>query len=652
MRRAASAGTRTKHRGSAMPVVLAMAVGVGALAAGFSAQNLREHQRERWERNRQRAYLTAWSNLENVVSIVNASPYDASSRNQAIQQAVARGGRFVDRDGHELDVRAEEVAGAPGFFRLTSDASVEDADARVSALVRERRSFADFNWFVDRHDLGFAGGRTLAEAPRGAIHSNRGLKFYFPERWFRDAVTAVDGFSYEAGATSDTTHLRGMFSASAAPVTGLMEVEPASFAGRADCILSLAAADDFARMRLRGTEVEVEHWKEGRWETQMVPEQVAVNRVESRQVEQYRQVTRDATIEVPVYETRGEWQTVQVPESVLVQAAWTESVTETVNVPVQVWVPDSGGSGGDGALGGGGASGHWETHYEPQQVTRTVEHPAVYDTRYHEETRYVDVQVQIGVRTEHTTITENVPYSPAQYETVQTEVFDHYESQLVPHQVWIPPYLVDTRTVGSTGTIYVAGRVELVATSGDGSVTEAHWLDGSLTIAAGGDIVVQDSIRYAKRDANGVLQTAYVNGTAEDQPYQPNPQYHGASVLGLVAGNDVILDSALPDRTEINAAMLARNGEVRVAGVDVTDDGTIREADGGFVKSSMRRLGAVISSRRPCTAFVDGGSNVTRGFRAGSSVYDLRMRTTPPRGFPTLSRPHVLAAVVSGREVN
>jgi hypothetical protein len=175
-------------------------------------------------------------------------------------------------------------------------------------------------------------------------------------------------------------------------------------------------------------------------------------------------------------------------------------------------------------------------------------------------------------------------------------------------------------------------------------------LDGSLTIASADDIFIRDSIVYGHRDTNGVLQTAYLNGADKDLPYAPNTNYTGASVLGLLANDRIEYQSQMPDQSEVNATMLAKNGQVAVDGVSISSDGTVYEdGSGGFVKSSLRRLGGIVSNRRPVSSYVNGGNAVTRGFVHGKSVFDVRQRTAPPRGFPTLNRPRMLAMVM--REV-
>ncbi len=82
-----------------------------ASAAGYTSQVWREHQRERFERDKQQAYFDAWAQMEVVASMLKASTYDGGGRNLAIQQAVTRADRtFIDRDHPDAGgVHAGEV---------------------------------------------------------------------------------------------------------------------------------------------------------------------------------------------------------------------------------------------------------------------------------------------------------------------------------------------------------------------------------------------------------------------------------------------------------------------------------------------------------------------------------------------------------------
>jgi hypothetical protein len=183
---------------------------------------------------------------------------------------------------------------------------------------------------------------------------------------------------------------------------------------------------------------------------------------------------------------------------------------------------------------------------------------------------------------------------------------------------------------------------------------DVQTLQGALTIASNDDVRIRESIVYAAPDAAGAWQTAFLNGADRTKEYQANPAYTGASVLGIIARNDVEVRSDVPDQCEIDGTILARDGEFRVRGVNVasatTGDAVVTTTSGGFVKMSLRRLGGVISNQRPVTTYVDSGNAVTRGFVFTKSVYDSRLRVNPPFGFPTLNRPRVVATII--REIN
>ena len=112
---------------------------------------------------------------------------------------------------------------------------------------------------------------------------------------------------------------------------------------------------------------------------------------------------------------------------------------------------------------------------------------------------------------------------------------------------------------------------------------------------------------------------------------------------GAHGEDDIEYNHHIPNRAEVNATMLAKGGHVRVEGVHVHSDGEVHEESGGFVNMSLRRLGGIISNERPVSAFIDSNNAVTRGFIYGKSVFDRRQLVNPPRGFPTLNRPRLVA---------
>jgi hypothetical protein len=620
---------QNKQKGSALPVVLALGLGVTALASAYALRTTRERGREQMHRYSTEALYTAFAQMEVVSSMINASPYDGTGANACLQSAlISSGQQFIDRDGWPTGVTITEVGGAgSGLFELWSSATVRGQTRKVSALVRERQSFADFNYFVSSQSLGIAGGEVGAfpypDAPEGSIHTNDQLVFYFPDRHFRDAVTAVNGFDYTAGAvgTSDpggtNTHLHGPSNDSADAITGLVDVDPASFAGRPDNLLSIAGdpALTYAKVWLQETQVVVEHWQKGF---------LQVGDPVPTWIDDYNY---GAPYDVQVADYGWVDQSVWT----LVTPAYTQSAPDWRWGPwYQVWIAGGGGDATSGD-GGSGGVGYWEWTRDWVYSTVTIRDYAndVY--------AYVDTPVWTDLGTTHT-------------ESRQDRIapFGHYEDQ--PSQTWISEHMVASHTVGSSGTIYVEGDVFLEPSHAGTHGNDVHVLDGSLTIASADDILIRDSIVYGKRDGSNVLQTAYLNGNDKDLPYIPNTDYTGSSVLGLLAADRIEYQSHMPSQSEVNATMLAKSAQVAVDGVSVASDGTVSpQSSGAFVKQSLRRLGGIVSNKRPVSSYVDSNNAVTRGFVHGKSVFDVRQRVAPPRGFPTLNRPRMLAMVL--REV-
>lgn len=658
-----SRGGRSSSRGSALPAILSLSVGVGALASGFAVQTHREHDRARFDRDRSQAYLDAWAQMEVVTDIVNSSPYDAGTgQNVALTQAAARGDRqFIDHDGYPTGVICEQDGPAAGFYRLTSTANIRDARCRITALVRSRQSFADFDYFVNSHDMGISGGLDASsrhiDAPDGDIHSNKKLLFYFPDRHFIKPVTAVEGFSFVSGAVGPAdpdgnprnNWMWGPTNDAANAVSGLTTVDLTTFGARADNVLNLDGPWDYAKVKLKGATARVEHWQKGHNETQTVTQMQEQFHTEYVQQEKLKKVTTTTQVTVPVYQDQQVWVYGPVATQTLVSAAWTETVSDTRTVATQVWV-DGGGGGATGGGGGSGGVGYWQTVYVEEPYTYTVNHPAVYNTTWSNQWHWETQRVQTGTTTQNQTVTSWVSYSPPQYNTVAVQVSDGFVPVEVQQTVWIPDTRVQTVDVAATGTIFVNGRVEFLPMSTGSDGFDVQTLDGSLTIASNDNVRIRESIVYAKKDASNVWQKAYLNGNDRTKEFIPNPDYKGSSVLGIIAKNDVEIWGDVPDQAEIDGTLMARDGEFRARGINVASNGTVSTTSGGFVKMSLRRLGGVISNQRPVTTYVDSSNAVTRGFVYTKSVYDTRQRTNPPRGFPTLNRPKVLATLI--REIN
>jgi hypothetical protein len=317
-------------------------MGVTALASGYAMRAERERSREASHRYSTEALYSAFAQMELVSSMINASSYDAGGANECLRNALARAdGQFIDHDGWATNVTVVDggTAGA-GMYELWSEATVKGQTRRVSALVRERQSFADFNYFVSSHPLGIAGGQDgtfpYADAPEGSIHSNDEIVFYFPQRHFRDPVTAVGGFDYTAGAVGPSdplgtnTHFHGPANDSADPITGLTDVDPLSFAGRTDNLLSVNGdpAIDYAKVWLEEDQVVLEHWQRGYLEVgPPVPTWVD-----------------DWNYGAPYQVTVNDWGWVNQPIWTLVTQAWMDSAPYWHWGPwYQAWIDGGGG---------------------------------------------------------------------------------------------------------------------------------------------------------------------------------------------------------------------------------------------------------------------------------------------------------------------
>ena len=133
----------------------------------------------------------------------------------AEEQGVTHYACTGDVVGYNADPKAclQKIRGRPiedvdpfnasdGYFVLEATGAVGGGFQMVSALVRETRPFSSYVFFQDLHTLGVSG------APRGMMHANDNLAFYFPDGRYLDSVASVNGFSFRAGATTDNTLIR------------------------------------------------------------------------------------------------------------------------------------------------------------------------------------------------------------------------------------------------------------------------------------------------------------------------------------------------------------------------------------------------------------------------------------------------------------
>lgn len=650
-----SPSSEGSEAGTVLPVVLFVTMSVGALAMAHLTAVVAENRKIRAEVYAQRAQALADAELELAKNIINSAPYDGADKNTALLAAVEANPPLVPGSL----AQAESLGG--DWYVVTAIGSYQGMSRRAQAFVRTRTPLTSYNYFVMEHKLGISG------SPRGRIHSNDKIQFYFPWGTFRDEISAVNGFEFLAGATPANTRFLGQHNENSAERDLLGTNTIADLASIAETMRvddqTLIAEVEFqgsqTEVRLFTPETTIQVPREttrrvfSHYEYADVEQQVAVYRDEIVQIEQPVYEQRPYTVQVsePVYE----YEEYQVVRNVPIYE-W-QDITSTYQAPVyayrdvertetrQRWVedppPQNGGEATGTDLSGTAAvPGHWESY----QVTVIVNER--YISHYESRTRTDRIRVQIGTqevtetRTRRiqtgTTIREVTQYQTVQVGTVLVDatrrVFSHYDTVTLQRQipiyidvpvtvydtVVIPEQLVETRVVPTTGIVYLAGPIRSV----QGQV------NGRLTLVTNSTARVTDSIQYVDSDGRLRMQ----NGTDTTRPYEANPEYQGRSALAILANGDVRYGVEVPSHIEINASLISVNGMVGFEGLSVGDDGstvTFQRApgttDSDYHKESIRRLGGIVTRKRPISTHIDGHNQLIAGFRRGASMMDRKL---------------------------
>ena len=503
---------RAGERGTILVVVLFLASAIAALAAISSSAVVTNSRTQKSLEDETLAYNEAYAQLQVALNVVNTSAYNAENQNVELLDAVngVYGGTAGDEipdverwledpeaitHGHVrgTDVRVyrgrdyiQRLAALRGetptevdpdgesdsYYVLEAAGRAGDTVRLVSALVRENEPFSSFVFFQNRHILGVSG------APRGLIHSNGRISFYFPNGSYVDAVSAVNGFMYDAGATPDNTSL-----SSANPEATTINLEQVDFAQlktKADLYVGTDGLDAEIRLYSNGR-LRVKQYTRPRWEdveyswtgdvltgyeTRTVTEIQSVE-VGTMQEERTRQVqtgttTETYSVDVPVYETRQETRTNTTPiyEDQEVELTRQVPIYETQTVTRTRWVEvfqpyETDAGGGTAVGGGGGVAGEYvwvqEEYQNEEEVI--VDYRTETDTEIQSvqtgtltDTYTVDVQVQVG------TVQEERFRDVAVYETeTYTVEVPVYEDQEVQLDRDFPVYETQTITWTPTG---------------------------------------------------------------------------------------------------------------------------------------------------------------------------------------------------------
>ena len=724
------------EKGAMLFVVLFIAAAIAALAAISSSRVVTETRSQKALEEESLAYNEAYSQLQLAMNVVNTSAYTDENKNIQLRDAMlgdfggtAGGetasteawlqdpagvfhGRIQGTDvrcytGRDYLQRLAQLKGetvgdvdpdgeSASYFVLEAAGRAGDTLRLVSALVRENEPFSSFVFFQNRHPLGLSG------SPRGLVHSNDTIEFYFPNGSYVDSVSAVNGFSYEAGATPGNTNI-----ATANPEAESISLTAVDFAvlkTKADTFVGTTGLDAeilfLANGQMQIREFTPPHFEDVEyswtgdvligWTTETVTEIQSVqvgttSEARTRQIiTGYTTVTYYVDVPVyedqvvtksrvdPVYEDQLVEKTRQVPIYEL------QTVTKTRWVEVFVPYDDGTDSGGGTAVGGGGGvAGEYVWVEESYQTEENVL------IGYNTETYYETEQVQVGTTTVTWTETVQVQVGTVSEERTrddpiyETETYyvdvPVYEDQSVDVQQDVPVYETQTTTwtvreffaptfVGpetninlgdAANTIYIDGRITKI--SGD--------INGRVTVIANEQVRITGSLRYV--DDGGDL--AMLNGDDYTQSYQRNEAYDGNSVLGLIARDDVLYVKAMPSSAEINATLMSATGRVGIEGFAIDEYGeptkdwrygmTAAENEKAdayeqtiyhthrFVKDSLRRIGGIISNDRILETYIlprdDGTSYVDAGFKRGSMRFDFNLMFNPPPNFVEVPRPVV-----------
>jgi hypothetical protein len=644
------------EEGFTLVILLVVMVTIGGLVTAHLGE-VRSDQRKIMTRiYASRAQERAFGELERAKNIVNASPY-FNDQNTALKAAVLSSPPYIPG----TEVAVEKVGGPTSeWYTLKASGEFMGITRRAQIFVRQRSPVSAFNFFVVDHPLGISG------APRGAIHSNKTVDFYFPWGTFRDQVTASEGFNFKAGATPVNTRLWGQNDAHA-PKQNIMD--GISVTDLKSKPTTLKVVDNLvAEIRFLGKNTQVklfqpafqkqvqktgQKWVFDKMVTETWTEQVEVNRTEFYNVTEdvFKDTVQTWTEQKKVYrDVQENYQKTQnvytdITETYTVQEPIYEKKWVTIQQIEKVWVENPPPSlkdieGGFSVGGQQAATGHWENISKNTQVLRDilVGHKPVVKTR----TKKVKTGTQVVTKTRTVQVFDhfvNVQKSKVVKVKIGTkvvqksrQVFDHYKtvtkSRNVPkyrqeayqYMDWVnvAEKLARTQVVPTKGVLYFEKMIRKI----QGKV------EGQVSVASNDRVQITDSIQY--HDANN--NTRMLNGLDKTKRYQFNPAYRGKSILGIMSRNDITYSRNIPASIEINASLISTEGKVSMEGISVNNDGTqvgISNSAAAhpnlYVKDSIRRLGGIVSRKRPVATYVDSSNNVGCGFKEGVSIMDRNM---------------------------
>lgn len=585
------------ERGSALVIAVLLMLAIASLSIAHLTKVLAEQQKLRMRDAMVRATALADGEIERAKNIVNAAPY-AAGQNTALTAAVTASDHFVPG----TTVQVERLGPVDGdLFLLTATCRFGGAVRTAQACVSQATPVTGYNLYSN--DTVATSGR-----PRGDIHSNHSIEFWYPDGLFEDAVEAAAGFSFRGGASPANTTFADRHDEAIAPTDLLDKVSISAIGDRTDNTLTVKD-DLIAEVEFQGPHTAVKLFEPAR--TIEVPVTLTrrifdhydtVHRTGQNAV--YRDETYTET--VADYEARSVSGMVDVPE----YSTRTVTITENVQVWIESPPPGGAGSGGVEPSGGGGSVGHWET----RTVTRDVQE--TYVSGWHQEMSTWTEWVQTGTHPEVRTRSVFDHWEAVEWDE-QVPIYRDEEYAAIETQT-VPERYVRTETIPTRGVLYVEKLIRSVK----------GQVNGQMTIVSNTAATITGSIQYVDDEGDKRMR----NGESADMTseYSLNPDYGGNSVLAIMSTGDLTFSHEVPQNFEINAALVSTQGRVGYEGLVPINDGATVEnhidqslAPTDKIKESIRRLGGIVSRKRPVSSFIhDQTMQVVAGFKWGKSMMD------------------------------
>lgn len=208
---------------------------------------------------------------------------------------------------------------------------------------------------------------------------------------------------------------------------------------------------------------------------------------------------------------------------------------------------------------------------------------------------------------------------------------------------------VETRmTMATTGNIDISGSIKYRDSEGDYAtkLVSNTSLDGVDDADLGTVTTLSDTSSYSSM--NDVTYFANKRPAGLDK-VDGDGFYDNDAVLGVVASQDIIYTSAMPQNAEVSGSFLSLQKRLTLEGLTYNSSGQLTGLSGvnpfyinNGGRTSFRRFGGMISYKRPCTTVVNNSGGFLYGFKTGFSLFDEDMKQKPPPFFPKDKKPQYL----------